>query len=209
MDTLVQEYGIQHHRSSAYRPQTNGAVEAANKNIKRILRNMVETSRDWSEKLPFALWAYRTSFRTSTRATPYSLVCGMDSVLPVEIEIGSLRVALEHQISKTEWAQSRYDQLSLLDEMRLRAIDHVQAYQRKMTRAFRKRVKLRRFQKGDLVLKVLRGLINDPRGKFRPNWSGPYVIRDLTQEGAAWLIDLDGNQFMEPVNVDQLKKFYA
>ena len=209
MDTLVQEYGIQHHRSSAYRPQTNGAVEAANKNIKRILRNMVETSRDWSEKLPFALWAYRTSFRTSTRATPYSLVYGMDSVLPVEIEIGSLRVALEHQISKTEWAQSRYDQLSLLDEMRLRAIDHVQAYQRKMTRAFGKRVKLRRFQKGDLVLKVLRGLINDPRGKFRPNWSGPYVIRDLTQEGAAWLIDLDRNQFIEPVNVDQLKKFYA
>ena len=48
MDTLVQEYGIQDHRSSAYRPQTNGAVKAANKNIKRILRNMVETSRDWS-----------------------------------------------------------------------------------------------------------------------------------------------------------------
>ena len=152
--------------------------------------------------------AYRTSFRTSTGATPYSLVYGME-VLPVEIKMGSLRVALKHQISKTEWAQSRYDQLSLLDERRLRATDHVQAYERKMTRAFRKRVKPRRFKKGDLVLNVLRGLINDPRGKFRPNWSEPYVIRDLTQEGVAWLTDLDGNQFMEPVNVDQLKKFYA
>ena len=209
VDTLVQEYGIQHHRSSSYRPQTNGAVEAANKNIKRILRKMVETSRDWSEKLPFALWAYRTSFRTSTGATPYSLVYGMEAVLPVEIEMGSLRVELEHQISETEWAQSRYDQLSLLDERRLRETDHVQAYQRKMTRALRKKVKPRKFQKGDLVLKVLRGLINDPRGKFRPNWSGPYVIRDLTQEGAAWLTDLDGNKFTEPVNVDQLKRFYA
>ena len=37
VDTLVQEYGIQHHWSSAYRPQTNGAVEVANKNIKRML----------------------------------------------------------------------------------------------------------------------------------------------------------------------------
>ena len=55
MDTLVQEYGIQHHRSSTYKPQTNGAIEAANKNIKRILRKMVETYRDWSKKLPFAL----------------------------------------------------------------------------------------------------------------------------------------------------------
>ena len=89
---------------------------------------MVETSRDWSEKLPFALWPYRTSFRTSTGATPYSLLYGMEAVLPVEIEIGSLRVALEHQISEIEWVQSRYDQLSLLDERRLRAADHVQAY---------------------------------------------------------------------------------
>ena len=127
---------------------------------------MVETSRDWSENLPFALWAYRTSFRTSLGATPYSLVYAMEGVLPVEIEMGSLRVALEHQISETEWAQSRYDELNLLDERRLRAANHVQAYQRKITRTFRKRVKPKKFQKGDLVLKVLRGLINDPRGKF-------------------------------------------
>ena len=131
VDTLVHEYGIQHHRSCAYRPQTNGAIEAPNKNIKRILRKMVETSRDWSENLPFALWAYRTSFRTSTGVTPNSLVYGMEAVLLVEIEMGSLRIALEYQIFETEWAQSRYDKLSLLDERRLRATDHVQAYQRK------------------------------------------------------------------------------
>ena len=65
-----------------------------NKNI-MILQRMVETSQDWSEKLPFALWAYRTSFRTSTGATPYSLVYDMEAVLPVEIEMGSLRVALK------------------------------------------------------------------------------------------------------------------
>ena len=109
VDILVQEYGIQHHRSFAYRPQTNGAVKATNKNIKRILRKMVETSNDWLENLPFVLWAYRTSFSTSTGATPYSLVYGMEAMLPVEIVMGSLRVALKYHISETEWAQSRYD----------------------------------------------------------------------------------------------------
>ena len=96
VNTLVQEYGIQHYQSSAYRLETNRAVEATNKNIKRILQKMVETSRDWSEKLPFALWAYCISFRMSTRATPFSLEYGMEVVLPVEIEVGSLKVALEH-----------------------------------------------------------------------------------------------------------------
>ncbi|RVW69084.1 Transposon Tf2-8 polyprotein [Vitis vinifera] len=178
---IICRYGVPHELISDRGPQTNGAVEAANKNIKRILRRMVETSRDWSEKLPFALWAYRTSFRTSTGATPYSLVYGMEAMLPVEIEMGSLRVALEQQIPEADWAQARFDQLNLLDERRLRAADHVRAYQRKMARAFKKRVKPRPLQIGDLVLKVIRGLIRDPRGKFRPNWSGPYFIRELTQ----------------------------
>ncbi|KAL6349854.1 hypothetical protein AAG906_001741 [Vitis piasezkii] len=85
---------------------TNGEIEAANKNIKRILWRMIKTSRDWLKKLPFPLWAYRTSFRTFTRATPYSLVYGMEAVLLVEIEMGSLRVALEQQILEADWAQA-------------------------------------------------------------------------------------------------------
>ena len=72
--------------------------------VQAYQRKMVETSRDWSEKLSFALWAYRTSFRTSIGATPYSLVYGMEAVLPVETAMGSLRVALEQQISEIEWA---------------------------------------------------------------------------------------------------------
>ena len=64
---------------------------------------MVEASRSWSEKLPFSLWAYHTSFRTSVGATPFSLVYGMGVVLPIEIEVGSLRIDLEHQIAKTDW----------------------------------------------------------------------------------------------------------
>ena len=43
---VVNEYGIQRHKSSPYRPQTNGAVEAANKNLKAIISKMTESSRD-------------------------------------------------------------------------------------------------------------------------------------------------------------------
>ena len=67
----------------------------------------------------------------------------------------------------------------------------------------------RPLQRGDSILRVIKGLIKDPRGKFRPNWSRPYFIRELTLEGAAWLMDLDGNQFLESTNVDQLKRCYV
>ena len=37
----------------------NGAVEAANKNIKRIIQKMTITYKDWHEMLPFALHIVR------------------------------------------------------------------------------------------------------------------------------------------------------
>ncbi|RVX14856.1 hypothetical protein CK203_012088 [Vitis vinifera] len=106
----------------------------------------------------FTKWVEAASYARLTSARSYTLllVYGMEAILPVETEMGSLRVALEQQI---------------LRQSGLRL--------------------------GDLVLKILRGLIGDPRGKFRPSWSGPYVIRELTPEEAVWLTDLDGNQFSE------------
>jgi transposase InsO family protein len=81
LEDYLQQFRIQHHRSSPYRPQMNGAVEAANKNIIKILKKTVESGRDWQEKLPYTLWAYRTSIRISTGATPFSLVYGRESIL--------------------------------------------------------------------------------------------------------------------------------
>ncbi|KAA3477425.1 reverse transcriptase [Gossypium australe] len=111
---VCSQFKIRHHNSSSYRPKMNGAVEAANKNIKKIVGKMTDTYRDWHEKLPFALYAYRTSVRTSTKATPFSLVYGMEAVLPIEVEIPSLRVLSELKLDEAEWIQSRYDQLNLI-----------------------------------------------------------------------------------------------
>ncbi|XP_047321734.1 uncharacterized protein LOC124925702 [Impatiens glandulifera] len=95
---LLREFKIEHHKSSPYRPQTNGAVETANKNVISILKKTTQTYRDWHEKLPYALWGYRTTARTSTRETPYSLVYGMEAVQPIELELPTLRVLLESHV---------------------------------------------------------------------------------------------------------------
>ena len=55
MKELCDDFKIEHHNSSPYRPQMNGAVEAANKNIKKIVQKMVVTYKDWHEMIPFAL----------------------------------------------------------------------------------------------------------------------------------------------------------
>ncbi|KAJ9189046.1 hypothetical protein P3X46_000387 [Hevea brasiliensis] len=170
---------------------------------------MVETYKDWPEKLPYALWGYRTTTRTSTGATPFSLVYGTEAVLPIELEVKSLRVILEAKISENEWAQKRYEELALIDEKRMRALYHMQAYQRKIARAFNKKVKPRKIKDGDMVLKQARPIPFDPRGKFKPNWDGPYIVKKIFSGGAVRISDLDGNEFQEPVNLDKLKRYFV
>ncbi|XP_070040077.1 uncharacterized protein [Nicotiana tomentosiformis] len=116
MKEVCQQFKIMHRNSTPYRLKANGAVEAANKNIKKILRKMVQGSRQWHEKLPFALLGYHTTIRTSVGATPYLLVYGTEAVIPAEVEIPSLRIVAEAEIDDDEWVKSRLEQLSLIDE---------------------------------------------------------------------------------------------
>ena len=103
------QFKIKHHNSVPYRPKINGMVEAANKNVKKIIAKATKTYRDWHEKLPFALHAYRIGVRTSIGETPYSLVYGMKAVLPIEVEISSLRVLREVELEEVEWVQAQYE----------------------------------------------------------------------------------------------------
>ena len=68
---------------------------------------------------------YRTSIRSSTGANPYSLMYGMEAVLPIEMCVHSLRTVLESEILEVDWLQSRYDQLCMLDKKRLKALYHI------------------------------------------------------------------------------------
>ncbi|XP_056691950.1 uncharacterized protein [Spinacia oleracea] len=144
----LEKYKVRHHQSSPYRPQTNGAVEVANKTIRTIIAKMTEKTREWPEKFPYSLWGYMISIRTPTGTTAYSLVYGMEPVLPVEIEIQSLRVMNESEISEDQWCKVRYDELTLVDERRLEALNNIQLYQRRIARAFNKRVRDRGIQEG-------------------------------------------------------------
>ncbi|CAL8088111.1 unnamed protein product [Prunus armeniaca] len=81
--------------------QGNGQAEATNKTILRILSKMVyEYEGGWSIHLPDALWAYRTSPRSTISFSPYSLVYGSDAISPVEITTPTARVSA---VNDLEW----------------------------------------------------------------------------------------------------------
>ncbi|XP_019260090.1 PREDICTED: uncharacterized protein LOC109238112 [Nicotiana attenuata] len=103
MREVCEQFKITHPNYTPYRPNANGDVEAANKNIKKILRKMIRGSTQWHEKLPFALLGYRTTARTSVGATPYLLFYGTEAVIHAEVEIPSLRIIVKAKIEDDKW----------------------------------------------------------------------------------------------------------
>jgi len=58
-----------------YYSAANGLAEALNKTIGKLLKKFImKSQREWDEKLDKCLWAYRTTVRTPTKATIFSLV---------------------------------------------------------------------------------------------------------------------------------------
>jgi hypothetical protein len=130
MEELCTSLHIHHHFSSSYFPQGNGQAEATNKTLLRILRKVVNDSgHDWHLQINPSLWAYCTSFHTTTGTTPYSLVYDVEVVLPIEVEPPSLCISLRGQISDEEYRVAHLTQLDLLDEKRQHAYDHLMVYQ--------------------------------------------------------------------------------
>nr|XP_009760588.1 PREDICTED: uncharacterized protein LOC104212915 [Nicotiana sylvestris] len=87
---------------------------------------MVDNYKQWNEKMSFALLGYRTTVHTSYGATLYLLVYGTKVVIPVEVEIPSLRIIQEAELNDAEWVRSWYEQLDIIHWKRMNAICHGQ-----------------------------------------------------------------------------------
>ncbi|XP_058208305.1 uncharacterized protein LOC131321327 [Rhododendron vialii] len=124
--TYVSSYGVKILNSSPYYAQANGQVESTNKIIKNTLSKMItDNPREWHDLLPKVLWAYMTSKRESTRATPYELVYGQAAVLPVEINVTSHKVARHYDPNNFDFEEAMYKELDGLEESRIDALNNI------------------------------------------------------------------------------------
>ena len=97
----------------------------------------------------------------------------------------------------------------MIDEKRLGTPYHRPLYQQRMAQAFNKKVRLKSFREGDLVLKKVFPNILDPRGKFTPSYKESYFVKKVLLGGALILAHMDGLSLRDPINADAIKMYYV
>jgi len=135
---------IRNYYSTPIHPLENGKVEATNKTLLQTLKKKLDRKKGaWAEYIPEVLWAYRTTTRTPTGATPFSLTYGSEAVIPTEVESPSFQISHYNPRHNDEGMKLNLD---LLQERRDEAHVTWAAYQDRVVRYFNKTVNPRKFQ---------------------------------------------------------------
>lgn len=83
---LMTWMGIDKLRTTVFKPSTNSVVERFHRTLNSMLAKSVsESQRDWDERLPLVLAAYRATPHSSTGFTPNRLFLGREVRLPIDL----------------------------------------------------------------------------------------------------------------------------
>ena len=73
----MHELGIKQYKSSAYHPESQGALERFYQTLKNLIRSYCfDTEKDWDEGIHLLLFAVRESVQESLGFSPFELVIG-------------------------------------------------------------------------------------------------------------------------------------
>lgn len=93
------------------------------------------------------------------RVTPYDLTYGQDVVLPMEVQVRSLRVSMQNGLTQDDFSKTTIIKLEDLDEQRLTTLDKLLAQKAIVAKVYNKKVKLKNFQISEMVWKLSCGLV--------------------------------------------------
>ena len=164
--------------------------------------------KDWDQHLQVALRAYRISFETSLGYTPFHLVFGKEALLPIEVQLSSLRFLASGESSQKEQLEQHSLDLERLE------LDKAEATNRYIAQAKHWQEKLnegllpKRIKKGMLVLHYDNLFDNKKDKKFLTKWEGPFQVVKWYENGSYKLHDVDDKIYKTRVNGWRLKPYF-
>ena len=166
----MHKLGIKQYRSSAYHPESQGALERFHQTFKNMIRSYCfGTEKDWDEGIYLLLFAVRESVQESLGFSPFELVFG-------HTVFGPLKLLKEKFLSQRVTPLNLLQYVSDFRSMLLTAFEaaksNFKSIQGKKKQNYDKNTKERSFKSGDKVL----ALLPIPGKPLQARYFGPYTV---------------------------------
>lgn len=198
---ILSQLHVKHIVSSAYHPESQGALERFHQTLKTMLRTYcVDSEKEWDEGLPLLLFSVRETVQESLGFSPAELVFG-------HTVRGPLKLLKETWLSETKPLCNLLDYVSSFRERLHKARDLARSAlsnaQIKMKLCFDKKAVIRSFVKGDKVL-VLLPL---PGSSLQAKFSGPYVVERKLSDTDYVICTHDRQRKTRVCHINMLKRY--
>ena len=201
MQQVMTQLGIKQYRSSAYHPESQGALERFHQTLKNMLRAYgLEHGRDWDEGVHLVLFAAREAVEESLGFSPFELVFG-------RAVRGPLKVLKEAWLGE----DSSVNLLEYVSRLRQRILDAVDIArknlknsQSRMKTWYDKKAKRRQFHVGEKVL----ALLPIPSQPLQARYYGPYEVIKKVDE-VNYILNTPGRRKTQRLcHVNMLKQYH-
>lgn len=200
---VMQTLGIKHRTSTAFHPESQGALERCHQTLKSMLRKYcMQTGNEWDDGIPMLLFAIRGSVQESLGFSPAELVFGHQVRGPLKV--------LKDQILEKD--SSKVNVLEYVTKFRKRlhtacsvARESLANAQKGMKRTFDKKAVMRSFKSGDLVLIFL----PIPGSSLSTRFFGPYVVKEKLSETNYAICTPDRKRKVRVCHVNMLKLYHS
>lgn len=174
--------GIDHRKTSAYHPQSNGLTERYNQTLTNsIVKYTNDEQDDWDDFIEPALLAYRTAEQSSTKQTPFFLAFGRKPTLLIE---------QSYPVGAAATTSSEQDQLDMrvaaaakMVEIHTDAKEEIQQSHKRQKKYFDRKRQGPTYKAGDKVYVNNPKRINRKGDKLARRWRGPYEITEVLRKG--------------------------
>lgn len=157
---MMRKYGIKHHFTNPYHPQSNGMDERLNGTLIKILRSYCTNEPvTWDQKLQWALFNYNTSFHEALKMTPYEVVFGVKPRTPLNLQ-----------------PRDPISQQEAREAIRSAVATNMEEARRAQKYFYDRRRKEAKYEVGDKILIRNHNLSRDQGRKLQEKWIGPAII---------------------------------
>ena len=197
------EWGVKHVVSSAYHPQSQGALERHHQTLKTMLKSFcMDHCKDWDEAVPYVLFAVREVPTESLGFSPNDLVFGHRVRGPLDV-VRDAWCDPEDPQTKSLLQYVAVARERLAHALEVARVQLGQA-QKTMKERYDKRAKYRSFSPGDEVL-VLLPVQGQP---LAARYSGPYVIEKQVGDLDYVVATPDRRKKAQFCHVNMLKPYF-